>query len=467
MTGKQGHNYEHWIETFLGHPIDPLNPEPKRIYLHDIAHALSNQCRFSGHTKSFYCPTEGQRVLTADLQWVAAGDLKIGQRLLGFDELPHERGSAGNRRRKYRPSRVTHTQKVKRQIIRLEMSDGSTAISSAEHPWLVATKNSRNQEWMTAEHIAADIHIGRKRYMHKFIEPWKFESSRRAGWLAGMYDGEGYLGIKNRTGTQMGIAQKPGLIWDEINQAHKQLGFSGIRYCQTGLSGCMTLQLHGGWREIARLLGSIRPIRLLDKFQSALENGHFNKQLDGAKAPLEIVSAYREKDQWVAGLETSTHTYICEGYAAHNSVSQHSVHVSNLVRSWGKCVRTQVLALYHDASEAYLQDMPTPIKRQMPAYREAEDRLQRMIEDTLFPEFSGEHPEKKEETARIIKKADLVLLATEARDLMGNPKDWKVLQGVEPLKGEIVAMSPERSKDFFLARHHELVSRLQKRAVRT
>jgi hypothetical protein len=36
-------------------------------------------------------------------------------------------------------------------------------------------------------------------------------------------------------------------------------------------------------------------------------------------------------------------------------------------------------ALMHDASEAYLLDMPAPIKAQMPEYRAIEDRLQRAI----------------------------------------------------------------------------------------
>jgi len=42
------------IFTFLGDRIDPLNPNPDNIHIEDIAHALSNQCRFGGHTNRFY-----------------------------------------------------------------------------------------------------------------------------------------------------------------------------------------------------------------------------------------------------------------------------------------------------------------------------------------------------------------------------------------------------------------------------
>jgi hypothetical protein len=34
--------------------IDPLAPDPADICIEDIAHALSNQCRFAGHTRVHY-----------------------------------------------------------------------------------------------------------------------------------------------------------------------------------------------------------------------------------------------------------------------------------------------------------------------------------------------------------------------------------------------------------------------------
>ena len=43
-----------WLNTFSGKKIHPLNPNPEDICITDIAHALSHQCRFTGHTKNFY-----------------------------------------------------------------------------------------------------------------------------------------------------------------------------------------------------------------------------------------------------------------------------------------------------------------------------------------------------------------------------------------------------------------------------
>jgi len=43
-----------WIQTYCGIEFYPLNPRSKDIAIEDIAHALSNQCRFAGHCDRFY-----------------------------------------------------------------------------------------------------------------------------------------------------------------------------------------------------------------------------------------------------------------------------------------------------------------------------------------------------------------------------------------------------------------------------
>ena len=43
-----------WILTFSGLRFWPLDPRPQDIRIEDIAHALSNQSRFGGHTRTFY-----------------------------------------------------------------------------------------------------------------------------------------------------------------------------------------------------------------------------------------------------------------------------------------------------------------------------------------------------------------------------------------------------------------------------
>ena len=46
------------ITTFSGIRFWPLLPNPADIRIEDIAHALSNQCRFGGHAREFYSVAE-------------------------------------------------------------------------------------------------------------------------------------------------------------------------------------------------------------------------------------------------------------------------------------------------------------------------------------------------------------------------------------------------------------------------
>ena len=64
--------------------------------------------------------------------------------------------------------------------------------------------------------------------------------------------------------------------------------------------------------------------------------------------------------------------------AFHYSVAQHSVLVSRLVSP-----RHRLHALMHDASEAYLKDIPRPLKRMLPEYAVIERRVQEACFDAF------------------------------------------------------------------------------------
>lgn len=53
-SGNETNETGHWIITYTGEAIEPLSPDPERIHVEDIAHSLANQCRFTGHVRSFY-----------------------------------------------------------------------------------------------------------------------------------------------------------------------------------------------------------------------------------------------------------------------------------------------------------------------------------------------------------------------------------------------------------------------------
>lgn len=123
------------------------------------------------------------------------------------------------------------------------------------------------------------------------------------------------------------------------------------------------------------------------------------------------------------------------------SVAQHSVMVSRLVDPkhalWG---------LLHDASEAYLGDVATPLKNLLPQYRELEERVQRAI----AMRFGLAWPMPSE-----VKDADVRALLAEKRDLLTVDHDWGF--DVEPMAGPILPYCWQDSKQLFEERFKELV----------
>lgn len=56
-----------WMQTFTGRQFFVLDPQPEDIDIRDIAHALSMQCRYAGHTSKFYSVAEHSLLISAVL----------------------------------------------------------------------------------------------------------------------------------------------------------------------------------------------------------------------------------------------------------------------------------------------------------------------------------------------------------------------------------------------------------------
>ena len=134
------------------------------------------------------------------------------------------------------------------------------------------------------------------------------------------------------------------------------------------------------------------------------------------------------------------------------SVAQHSVIVSELVEARGGDAEDAFAALMHDATEAYLGDMPHPIKHRSPlgaAFKAAEDHLEAAIRDRFA--IRADVPE--------IKRVDRALLATERRAFSTENWHWPELDGVEPLELELEGWPPDEAAGAFARRFDELDAR--------
>ena len=130
-------------------------------------------------------------------------------------------------------------------------------------------------------------------------------------------------------------------------------------------------------------------------------------------------------------------------------VGQHCVLASYLVPNY-----LAYEALFHDATEAYLKDLPTWLKLLLPEYKVIEERFELIIREKFGLPLEEEERAKNK---RLIKEADYKLLATERRDLMPKDgEDWVFLKGVSPLPVHIKPWSPKKARKKFLERYEEL-----------
>lgn len=127
------------------------------------------------------------------------------------------------------------------------------------------------------------------------------------------------------------------------------------------------------------------------------------------------------------------------------SVAEHSCRVSDLLPD-----ELQLAGLLHDAAEAYLGDMATPLKAHT-HIGAGYSSLERALDERLEEVFGVDLADPR------VKQADLILLATERRDLMpATMEEWKILRGVRPLEAPIFPWTPSQARVAFLSRFNLL-----------
>lgn len=132
------------------------------------------------------------------------------------------------------------------------------------------------------------------------------------------------------------------------------------------------------------------------------------------------------------------------------SVAEHSVLVAKWVLNQTGDYQLALEALLHDASEAYLCDIPRPFKRVLTQYKELEQRVEKLVALA----FGLVHP-----WAPLIMEADLRILADEKKVLMLHNREWPGMDGIQPLGVRIIGLTPAAAKILFLEAFNDLISR--------
>jgi 5-methylcytosine-specific restriction endonuclease McrA len=244
-----------------------------------------------------YCLSPDQKVLTDDLRWVPLGDIQVGDHLVGFNE---EAVPVTGRR--FTTSRVEEHMFDAAPLFDVILSDGTRFLATAEHQWLARKGRSESVEWCTTSNLAG-------KRLPRLFTPWSTENTREAGWLAGVFDGEGWLPDRS---FDVAMGQNPGHVLDRAQHELRSRGFDfGLAPVTEG-SPCLRLALRGAAREKARFLGQIRPDRLIEQF-TADKLG----RLRSTDSPTVICVSPAGIGEMVK-MRTSTATFIADGFPQHN-----------------------------------------------------------------------------------------------------------------------------------------------------
>lgn len=280
------------------------------------------------------CISPDTRVLTASLEWVAAGGLRVGDKLLGFDEESQPDSFGRRRGRRFTECSVEKATIVKRPCYQLEFADGTKVVSSSGHRWLVSSTvqgSLGSQQWERTE----DLRVGptRQTKVIKPLEVWDTDTSWDAGYLAGAFDGEGNLenyqstGRSESTHTRVNFSQTDNAMLYQVQRSLKELGFEPTNYLQQrhsqkrvdGTARKDITRISIGTRaQFLKFMGSVRPLRLLEKM-----DGDYGVIPGDA---VELVSKTFIGDHDVVMLDTSSRTYFANGLASHNCAIADALH---------------------------------------------------------------------------------------------------------------------------------------------
>ena len=253
-----------------------------------------------------FCLASETPVLTEDLRWVPVGSLVVGDKLIGFDEnLPGGKGKG----RTWQPAEVTETSVIWAPRYKITMESGKELISTSEHMWL-ARRSQYDYEWFKTSKLKPGDKI-----KSLGVDPWGVDDSREAGYLAGFFDGEGYLSGRLNKFQTIGFSQNNGVVNDYVQDLLIKKGFSFTDY--TPGEKLAKVRLNGGMGEMMRFLGQIRPERLLPKFHDAF----YGSRIYGSANPaVDIVQSVEYLDDGeVVALGTSTNTLVADGLLSHNT----------------------------------------------------------------------------------------------------------------------------------------------------
>jgi hypothetical protein len=303
------------------------------------------------------CVTPETRILTRDLRWVPAGDLKTGDVLVSVAE--ENRDAYG---RPYQDATANVGEPFVDDLYELTMEDGRTVRCNGEHRWLVKAVNS-GVEWVSTEVLHREIsgsRTGRPRSWRilSMCAPWEPEHSVESGYVAGLLDADGSLDVGRKVNADghgyhhhvgVSFAQQEGGVLERLTAALRARNFAYGEYPHGNAqmrAPVVKIVVRGGLFEQMRLLGTIRPPRLLERWEKLVDLKR--RRFEGAAVRVESIQRAGRGE--LVRLGTSSHTYVAEGLLCHNTV----------IKMARKRAFVDAVLLVTGASALFTQDVELP-----------------------------------------------------------------------------------------------------------
>lgn len=270
------------------------------------------------------CLDPETRVLTGDLRWVSLDSVRVGDVLVGFDELPP--GGKG-RGRKMRRTRVEAKAEHIRPVFEITTDNGSVLVATGEHRFLSCKKGATTTIWKAVN----KLRVGDP--LRFALPPWS-AGTPDDYWFGGFVDGEGSLRRRDTRkriggpivvgGCELTTTQTPGAVLDRARQHHATLGVYWRESIDSRLPGITSKlgskpvhKLHVSClQDVMTVVGKTRPVRFVNgSWWEGCEMPHVYR---GGSWSC-VVSIKPAGERRVIDLQTTDKTFIAEGFASHNS----------------------------------------------------------------------------------------------------------------------------------------------------
>lgn len=274
------------------------------------------------------CVAPETPILCADLVWRPAGTLRVGQEIVAFDEDAQMGQGRGVNARSYRTAVIEGNALGSKPSMRLTTDIGDPITASIDHPWLVWRNRTKSEHGCRTKGLVwvetKDLVVGDK--IAHLARPWQQDETFEAGWLSGMFDGEGSLtrNKNNGDGLELTISQVHGPVFDRLKQTMSDLGFqfsASDRNADNSALGVKpqgSIRVAGGFLSVIEMLGRLQPTRLTQNAAERLWEGRGVRQ--GQSYELATVTSIEDVGMNpIASIKTSSGTFITGGYLSHNT----------------------------------------------------------------------------------------------------------------------------------------------------